>query len=93
MAQRELKAKAFMDSLLKKYPADLVYDYLQPYAFWLTLARVNAPEYRAKMYYDRMSEIDDPFWTRQFKKMAATRGLFNDRFFAAEYRKLQRGGK
>ena len=48
-----------MDSLLKKYPADLVYDYLQPYAFWLTLARVNAPEYRAKMYYDRMSEIDD----------------------------------
>jgi len=92
MAQREIKAKAFIDSLLKKYPAELVYDYMQPYAFWLILARVNAPEYRAKMYYDRMSEIDDPYWAKQFKRMAATRGLFQDRFFAAEYRKLEQRG-
>jgi len=92
MAQREVKAKALMDKLLKKYPADIVYDYMQPYAFWLNLSRVNSPEYKAQMLYDRWSEIDDTFWAKEFKKMAAYRGLFNDRFFAAEYRKLQQRG-
>ena len=37
-----------------------------------------------------MDEIDDSFWLKQFKRMAAYRGLFRDRFFAAEFRKLQR---
>lgn len=90
MARREIKAKALMDQLLKKHPHDEVYDYMQPYAFWLNLQRVNAPEYRAKMFKDRMDEIDDSFWLKQFKRMAAYRGLFRDRFFAAEFRKLQR---
>ena len=93
MAKQEIKAKALMDQLLKKYPHDVVYDYMQPYAFWLNLQRVNAPEYRARMLKDRMDEIDDTFWLKQFKRMAAYRGLFQNRFFAAEFRKLQRQDK
>ena len=86
-----------MDTLLKKFPGDagneIVYDNIQNYAFWNTLNRINDPEVRAAYYYDRMWEIDDPFWQKQFGKMGAVRGLFQDRFFAAEYRKLERKGK
>ena len=93
MAQKEIKAKAFMDKLLKQFPADLVYDNMQNFAFWAILRLIDEPVERADRYYDRLYEIDDPYWSRQFKKMAATRGLFSDRFFAAEVRKLEKKGK
>ena len=93
MGIREIKAKAFMDTLLKKHDAEEVYGNMQTYAFWTILNQINDPLYRARRYHDRLWEIDSRYWTEQFKKMAATRGLFQDRFFAAEYRKLERGGK
>ena len=91
MAQKEVKAKAFMDKLLAKSPADEVYDYMQTYAFWHQLTLIQDPAVRAERYFDRWYDIDDPYWSKQFKKMAATRGLFQDRFFSAELRKLEKG--
>ena len=97
MMSREIKSHAFLDALLKKFPGDagneIVYDNIQNYAFWTELNKINDPEVRAEYYYDRMWEIDDPFWQKQFGKMAAVRGLFQDRFFAAAYRKLKRKGE
>ena len=73
--------------------ADEVYDYMQPYSFWHNTMKINDPSYRANHVYERYSDIDDPFWQKQFLRMVGFRGLFQDRFFAAEFRKLQRHGR
>ncbi len=90
IAKSEVKAKALMDNLLKKYDADEVYDYMQPYSFWHNTMKINDPSYRANHVYERYSDIDDPYWQKQFLRMVGFRGLFQDRFFAAEFRNLQR---
>jgi hypothetical protein len=92
MGIREIKAKAFMDTLLRKHDADEVYGHMQNFAFWAQLRLLQDPVYRARRYYDRLWEIESRYWTDNFKKMGATRGLFQDKWFAAEYTKLQQRG-
>ena len=91
-AQKEVKAKVFMDKLLVKHSANEVYDHMQTYAFWNILRIIQDPDVRAERYFDRWSEIEDPYWSKQFKKMAAVRGLYQDRFFAAKVKQLQKRG-
>ena len=92
VAKSEIKAKAYIDKLLKQHPAEDVYDYMQPYSFWHNALRINDPSYRAGYIFDRYQEIDDPTWRKNFIRMVAYRGFFQDKFFAAEFREFQKEG-
>ena len=89
LLRKEIKSRAYMDRLLKRFPLGEVYENMQIPAFWYILSSTQDPEYRAQYFFDRLVDLDSKDWQERLVSMAKVKGLFEDRFFAKEYRKLK----
>ena len=85
----DVRSRSIMNQWYKRYEREEIYGNIPRMNFWQGLKNTNSPKYAARRFFEAYLEVESKEWRERYLQYGKAHGLFANRWFKAEFSRLQ----